>query len=611
MQRKILNTLRLVFAATSLLAPRVFALSLFENEKLGPLIDMPINVRSVGVNPFSNIPKSFQKYVHGTSTFNEAFQSYLANEIASPVLKINLKNSSSSFGLLSLGEESYDADFSVAGVPLCNYQVRAHKLLSGGVFVLGNVPELDHNTAIPTPEEWPDLHATYTNLNNPMELRAAKPCFAVSNGQLTPMWSLTLLSEGLLYTALANETEVRHFQKEFFDAQGSAYAFEQNKLEGSLQAVTLNDLVGANDPTLTSSVFKTYVESPYQRASEPSLQFNYNVTDPRFDEVQAFVHAQNHLSFFTNLGFEWYGPKPMLIKLHVKPGGQINNALFTPGESSTSLPSIQIHDGDGVDLRNLISDGDVVSHELGHFIVYKNLKVTEGQSLVLHEGLADSFVFFRTADACLGNSICPEGGRMCAVPNTCLRTADNTIKYKDETWNQWAGRTGRLGHLHGQVISGMLWTLVAQNKLSTNDVSRLTYKAVSYFKADSGFCDFIASLVTAEKELFNGSHADDLRAVINDRGLGEFLPDAVPTCVGSTGQSALESSSSTSSESTEKKTSKSNPFLPSCGRIDHSQGHTDNTALFALMLIPLLFSLVKMPKKVMQKVLITPRRSKK
>jgi hypothetical protein len=133
--------------------------------------------------------------------------------------------------------------------------------------------------------------------------------------------------------------------------------------------------------------------------------------------------------------------------------------------------------------------------------------------------------------------------------------------------------------------------------MSAGDVAKLTYKAVSYFKSDSGFCDFVASLVTAEKELFNGSHASDVKTVVTERGLGEFHPDSQPACVSSNAQNALEQSSSTTGESSSKKKSDSNPLIPGCGRIDGAASHgMSPEILIGLLLLPLSL-LIKVPKR--------------
>ena len=97
-----------------------------------------------------------------------------------------------------------------------------------------------------------------------------------------------------------------------------------------------------------------------------------------------------------------------------------DNASRLNSASDGTLPSIKIDDGDGLVLQNLITDGDVVSHELGHHIIFKTLTSTIGESLVLQEGLADAFAFFRTSNACLGESICPKNSSACIMLRTSI-----------------------------------------------------------------------------------------------------------------------------------------------------------------------------------------------
>src|SRR5690606_1420058 len=245
--------------------------------------------------------------------------------------------------------------------------------------------------------------------------------------------------------------------------------------------------------TLTSSYLKALARDEnfdhVQTAIAKNHVFEFPVTDRRYDEVAAYSYAQIHHDFFKSTGFVWYGPKPMEVKVHEQPGGQPNDGWFIPADSAgADLPTIFVGDGDGSILKNLPRDGDVIGHEFGHHVIYQSLKSTRGQSLILHEGLADFFAFSRTNDACLVESICPKNSSACWVPNSCLRTADNNIKYQDQTFKAVQG------HLQGQVISGMLWDLRKSNAVPADDVTKLAYKAVSFLEEESGFRHFFLAL---------------------------------------------------------------------------------------------------------------------
>ncbi len=452
---------------------------------------------------------------------------------------------------LTAGTTSRDAAFYVAGIPLCGFQLRAHALADRSVLMLGDVPDLDAAVRY-VPSDWPDQALTLekveaalaqTEGGGAVALRSASRCLFVSNGNLMPVWKMRVAKGGLPYDVLADGYEVQKLEASYFDAvAGKASVYPHNSTDAAKVDFDLPDLTG--DGTLTSAWLQTVFPGKtqkYPKAVEPTHIFNYDNADPKFMESSTFSHAEMHRQFAAQIGFEWYGPAPMQILMHIKPGGfldkasgewvggRANNALFIPGSADdNSLPQIQIDDGDGTDLQSLALDGDVVSHEFGHHIVYRTLRSTTGQSLALHEGLADFFVFSRTGDPFLGESICPQESGACILQGKALRSAAIDLRYKDSNWVAWAGIGNKLGHLHGQVVSGVLWDLRADNEMTGDDVTRLALKAVSFFKSDSGFRDFIIALFMADKELFAGRDYAILTRHVQDRGLGEFM-DGIST----------------------------------------------------------------------------------
>ena len=69
------------------------------------------------------------------------------------------------------------------------------------------------------------------------------------------------------------------------------------------------------------------------------------------------------------------------------------------------------------DLASLLTEFDVVAHEYGHHIVFAKVTSTQGDALIIHEGLSDAFVTLMTDDTCIANSICPNGSAACFLAN--------------------------------------------------------------------------------------------------------------------------------------------------------------------------------------------------
>ena len=529
-----------VAAATSILPTTAIALT----SSFGPLpfATLGEGTTELQVHPFSGDavrlgPRGLSLFESGQVDLDEAVRSVIGARLGHPAVAIKGQTSAGGLGLVEPAQGPLSYRLEVRGVPLCDYEVKAHRLADQKAFIIGRVPKLVATDNGPLATDWPDpelaRYAARRDLrqstgSSNVVAGPGRKCLHVQAGHLLPVWDFVVQVDDLTYRVLADGYEVLAAEPRFFDATATARAYQFNKLSGKSSSWQLADLNA--DSTLTNSFLTTVVPSTYQRALASGGVFDFPDSDPRFDEVQAFVHANLHFEWFKSLGFKWYGPQPLQIKIHFKPNGSSNNALFTPGADGVSLPSIQIDDGDGIVLQNLISDGDVVSHEFGHHVIFNTLRSTEGESLVLHEGLADTFVFFRTGDACLGESICPQGSTACILPNKCLRSGETSVAYNDTTWQSWGGGSGRLGHLHGQLISGLMWDLRKSGAIGATDLQALLFKAISYFHETSGFKDFLLSLLIANRELFQCKYDGALRSAFNSRGLSGFLAGVDQGC---------------------------------------------------------------------------------
>lgn len=577
---------------------------------------------------------SFGLYERGRIDFRKAVADFLRQTAVNPLIEIRSDSVAPFFNLTDGSADptkSHDFRFHVRGTPLCGFQVRGHELSDGSSLVMGNVPDVDLYE--PSPDsDWPssdlaaekamDHVAQSTNASlDTIRVRQAKRCFYVANRSLLPVWEMIVDAHGASYQVRADGYEVMSSAPRFFDVDGVAKVFRSNPLDPTIVDIPLPALKG--DGTLTSEYFRTVVPEGSPKASEANHIFAYDPSDGRFDEAMVFAQAQVHFDYFQKLGFSWYGPKPLVLKPRtatpISTGSTQDNALFTPGgETDQFPPTIIVGTGSGEKdkLQNLSKDGDVVSHEFGHFVVYKTLSSTDGEALVLHEGLADFFVFSRTGDTCLGESICPAESRACFKIGQCLRTASNSIVYGDRSWEAWAGYNRRFGHLHGQLISGYLWDLRKAGDLSGDDLARLTLKAVSLFAETSGVCDFLTAILAADRELFASSHEGAIREKADKRGFGGLLAQ-VPNCpvVGSSGSTNTSSGDTAPTETKKKKRSMTSLLTGGACGVTAASSSAESaqlpTATFLALLAPLLLAAPKLLRKPSFIRIKIPARSRK
>ena len=435
--------------------------------------------------------------------------------------------------------------FAVGSVPLCDFKVRYYRFKNGDLTLMGRVPQVYDDASIDNyngDAEWPSLDLSVELVKDTLERSQGgqiieaplEPtrCYMTALGGLVPSWKFLIRrtlgmetdSQVLTDIFVASESTIFKHEAFDFDAKGrvKVYPFNVVKTPTPIQE-DLDNLVG--DGTLTSDILISAVSSPFKRVQQSSHEFIYDPGTPEFGEVSAFTHATKHLKFLAETGFEWYGLKP--LKLTVFSAQLKNNARFVPQLTETIPGQIDIGTSDGRLLQNLELDSDVVSHEVGHFVIYRAVRSTNGESLVLHEGLADYFTFARSNDACLGESICPEDSLACVRPGQCLRTAQNNFRFNDDNWKQWYEIRNSLNHLHGQVLSGLLWDLRTK-EIPPADLDKMVMNSIMLLPEDANFSDFFLALASTDKSMFGGAYFAKLQSAAQSRNLGNRFPSVSP-----------------------------------------------------------------------------------
>ena len=574
--------------------------------------------------------KSFQLIGDRNVGFALSMQKYIRDAAAlSPYIELRTDDSKTNIGQI-VRSESQKFSFFVDDVPLCHYEIRANLSRGDNVYVIGSAPVTDFNPT--SKEDWPDLdeaferfadRASEEGYGERSQLVRKYRCYLVSNYELRPVWKMYSMIDGYSYVGYADQHETYSIDKNYFTATGSAKVYPNNDFDTAVETIDLVRLKG--DGSLTSEFLKSapnLTSNGAAKAYNAGNVFDYAPEAPEYPQVASFTHAQRHIRFFESLGFEWYGPKPLDIVIHESPGGNANNALFQPAGarnsngSLLSVPTITIGDGSNGVLQKLPRDADVVSHELGHHVVYQTLTSTSGESLIMHEGLADFFAYARTGDGCLGESICPATSTACQVKGQCLRTAENTLTYNSTAYNNY----GSMAHLKSQVISGLLWDLNASGWKSGDiplaDLRKIVLRAVELLVSNSGFEHLALSLVNADDELYDGKYFDAIREAFVARGFDLYLEripsssddrDEVPTPLeverASGSVDPSEGEVSTSSGTTHE-TSKKKTVL--CGTIATKNPKFSGLFLVLVLLAP--FGLFLVPTRVPQRVRVSRKK---
>lgn len=587
--------------------PQFATLALIASFAVQPAIASPLevfkkpkNLERLKIHPFNHgfglSDNSENANLKANSiSLQHAIKRVLHNKFASPFLQFREVQS----GLGLSDSEHIEFDAVINDVKICNSQIKSSMIDGSYLVTLGQVPNIENFQDAPS-DVWVDYNQAFQfalhwlkSQNTEIEsskIISKEKCYFVTQDDIKPVWQINAKINGLSQRFWADSDKIYHFENGFFSVQGSLKAYVKNPIDGEVATYKV-ELTG--DKTLTSDYFKTKTYS-IDRATADDHNFSYNEDDDRFAEVNSFAHASLAHEFFKELGYNWSDAKPLDLHVHKVINNTTNNALYEPSDSTgTGYPSISIGDGDGKVLQNLPYDGDVVSHEFGHHIVYQTLKTISGESLVLHEGLADYFTFAKTQDPCLGESICPAKSGACWVQSQCLRTADNTISYGDANYSKLSA------HPRSQVVSGLLWDLHTKHDIPFEDATKIAYGAVKELSKSSGFYDLILALLIADKKLMNSKYGCTIFDAAEDRGFTEVM-DGVDCKKseewGNPGDKSLTTKKPASSSSSEES---SKPGGFNCGTISmlHEKNSKHFNYIFAIILlaVPLLTVQIRKP----------------
>jgi hypothetical protein len=516
----------------------------------------------------------------GEVSIDEAISGLLRDRVVHPLLGIKGSRDMPR-ARLSRGKASREFAFSVGGVPLCGDRVvRAHEMRDGKTILVGEVPSFE--PAEPKDaRDWPALGEAESVVMDLLSEKgfgeyvaaswrvpSAKRCVEPTADGQREAWELVVTAGGWNWRAIADDREVYLLEKRWFGVTGRVY--EENEKDDATALVTLDQTTSP----LTNARVRVS-GSGYDASDFTGSSYDYSMSDKRFEMTTSFYHADRHIDYLIARGFDW-DTKAITVKLFDSTFNKSpDNAMYQPPSSSSGTPIIYVGNGSGTVLANLTTDSDVVSHEIGHHIIYQTLTKISGESLVVHEGLSDFFTNARSGDPCLAESICVETtARACMIKNQCLRTADQTFKLSTDGIKDDE-------HLKGQVVSGLMWDLRGDTYgVPTDTLMDITMEAVSLLGPSSGYHDLIQLLVWADKEVADGAYGCDITTAAKARGFPMTGIDCKNPSTAITGTKESTSGSSKSSSSTD------GGWL--CGTIGGVSPNSNRGAAQAVLLMSLL-----------------------
>ena len=419
--------------------------------------------------------------------------------------------------------KAIDYRFRLLGIDICDLQVSLHRLPDSSLYYRGLYPH--KNLSLSSAFNLDQALSKQLVINHleaseeEVAFTDIRRCWLVTAAGYLPVYDFFLTFAGKNYKARVGEDGLIYLVRNYFHVLGKFRVYRENKVRSGRKERIYVEVKG--DGYLHNRHFSVKAHGD-KKAHASNNVFAYEDDDPLSAQADSFVHANLMWQWFLKMKYHPDNTDKIKVEINVNRSKNyeydINNAFYMPRVSNNKEAKILLGEGDGINMRNIANDGDVVAHELGHHFIFKHLKRTEGESLILHEGLADYFVFAKTNNPCLAESVCPRGSSYCQLGGRCLRHADNSLNY--EQINSIAG-----WHNKGQIVSGMLWDLRNSDAFSKTNFDLLVFNALKYLLWDSNLSGFIESMLVSDYELNAGTNCHLIKEIALARGISWDLED--------------------------------------------------------------------------------------
>ena len=236
--------------------------------------------------------------------------------------------------------------------------------------------------------------------------------------------------------------EIISLRDEHCYVTGQGTVYNPNRISGPLEQVSIDFLDGTGK--MRGEVFNI-IDETGERPVSDNLTFDFAADSQFFHHASiGYYLAQTH-SFLTGVGFSHNrGTIPVVANAQdPQRGGPFNNAFYTPMGRGFIFGN-----GDGQSTAHLSSDGDVASHEYGHFF-HNMLKQHEPTQLhtpirAMGEAFGDIVQAVVWGDPLVGESTIPGQPYMRNMENVLVQPGDLRGEEHDD----------------GELIGGALWDTV-------------------------------------------------------------------------------------------------------------------------------------------------------
>ena len=421
----------------------------------------------------------------------------------------------------------YDFEYLVQSNKICDQRLRLHFDDMGMMTAIG---EINNKIKTLPSYTWGNLDLSTISQSKiiqaleaeKIKLVSANNCLKLEADKLLPITTMELFVDGLKYEVEVHNDNVLSLKKGHFSIadqnnyseDGIATIFDDNRGEETTNVI----LSGLQSDTtfLCGEKIITSKTNSEEMASSPNREYSFPIESLAFRDTSAYANSTLTLEWFSSLGWNNWTEDQINIVLDQSRGPSYVQA------SDTTLPTVYLPSSSG-NLVNLQVDKDVITHELAHHYLYEFWTETSGETLILHEAIADFFASAKSGNSCVAERICSssdgESNNLC-INTQCLRDIKNDIKFNDNEYNYLPP------HQKSQVVSGMLWEAHETGGVGLRKLARLVHRSLPLTPNDASITDFVnATLKTVKRKkrlqciLFDAMKAKDLHYLIEDKNI--------------------------------------------------------------------------------------------
>ncbi|MBK7980254.1 MAG: hypothetical protein IPK06_09730 [Ignavibacteriae bacterium] len=343
-------------------------------------------------------------------------------------------------------------------------------------------------------------------------------------------WKVSFVSykprgDWLVFVDAINSNLIKIFNIQVNYSDGSGKVFNPNPI-AALANISLTDQNDSDYPALQLAYKNVtlknlndpigglyYLQGKYAKSesleppsipivSSSSPVFNFNRSQPGFEEVNIYYIIDTYRTFVETLGFspKWNNLDYLRFDAHANNG--YDNINYVP-----SIPFIAVGDG-GIDDGE---DQDCILHEYGHAL-HDALMIGVGyyydQSKIT-EGIGDYFAlsYRKTLSTFQSNKLFLWDGN---GETWNGRSLESSYIYP----NDWTSDRYRCGTLWASTMMDM----ELNTSIGRTVITKLLLKSFSYITQYSPVLEHVAAILQADRDIYNGIHLAALVSVFNNRG---------------------------------------------------------------------------------------------